>query len=113
MTKNTNGGPDAFPEDLRSFLDAERDLDALEAEARDRLFTRLAASLLPSSGGVAGAGDTNASAVAAGVAVRANSNGTSRRARNTERSTRSEARDEKSPGVDVRKQREVRRGFFR
>jgi TolA-binding protein len=68
MTKDSNNDSDPLPEDLRSFLDAERDIDAPESETRDRLFTRLTPLLLPPSGGVTGAGDVGADAAAPGAA---------------------------------------------
>jgi len=48
-----------LPEDLRDFLDAERDLEAPAPHARERMFARLAPFVLPTGAG-AGAGGAGA-----------------------------------------------------
>lgn len=61
MTKDPNHEPDPLPDDLRSLLDAERELDAPATETHERLFSRLTPLFVPPMGGVAGKGDAGGS----------------------------------------------------
>jgi TolA-binding protein len=73
MTKDPNNDPDPLPEDLRSFIDAERVIDVPAADTRGRLLTRLTPLFLPPPGGVTGGGEAGAGAAApaTGAAVKA------------------------------------------
>jgi hypothetical protein len=73
MTNDPNTDPDPLPEDLRRFIDAERELDVPAAETRGRLLTRLTPLFLPPPVGLTGSGDAGAGAAApaTGAAVKA------------------------------------------
>jgi len=68
MTNDSNTDPDPLPEDLRSFIDAEREIDVPAAETRGRLITRLTPLFLPPPGGVTGGGEAGGSVAAPGTA---------------------------------------------
>lgn len=76
MTDDSTKDQDPLSEDLRSFLDAEREIDVPAGETRERLFARLSPLFLPPPGGVpSGGGPTDATGAgatgAAGTAVKA------------------------------------------
>jgi len=63
-----------LPDDVRDFLDAERDLEHPERATRDRMFARLVPFILPTGGGDGGggtAGPAAAGSAATSAAVKA------------------------------------------
>jgi TolA-binding protein len=67
MTNDPNQDSDPLPDDLRGFLEAERELDVPAAETRERLSSRLTPLFFPPSASAPGGGDAGGNAAAHGA----------------------------------------------